>query len=216
MSSFEEKALIFSHWFRKLIDAEFSVADICKIVVEFGKEYETFDETSLLSISWMVQIMDNGDTVYQKANENRRCSVFGKMKAYPGRMYHWKLKIIEMTDFALNIGVIEANKISDNVLKDLWNRSFGYSYFAVNCYFYHYGKGETPIYKTYGEECGKGDLRFDIWLDLRQNKHELSFGRNDKTFGKAADMEQTTSYRLVIGMFGEPKKIRIISLDITR
>ena len=29
----------------------------------------------------------------------------------------------------------------------------------------------------------------DIWLDLRDNKNELSFAKNDKRYGKAADVK---------------------------
>ena len=44
MASRVDRLMIIEHWFRLLISNDFCIDDIGKIMIEFGNEYEEFDD----------------------------------------------------------------------------------------------------------------------------------------------------------------------------
>ena len=74
-----------------------------------------------------------------------------------------------------------------------WNSSYGYSYYCHDGLIYH-----NKLSKSYADSYTSNDT-IDIWLDLK-TKYELSFSKNGKLFGKAADVSPNATYRLAIAM----------------
>ena len=209
MSTKEERELVFEHWFRILIGPSFSISDITRIINDFADQYEIFDQTLT---SFKIKIDHEGRICYNEGNSWDMKNTFGIITAKPGNMYHWKLKIIQMGDTFLNIGVIAAGEAVNHKNETWWNTEHGFSYFARSGGIY-----TASAFKRakYGDAYGKDDI-IHIWLDLRENKNELSFGKNDEKFGKAANVKESTNYRLAIGMFLATKKIEILSFEISK
>ena len=204
MSTDDERQLVVEYWFRILIGASISVSDISNIINEFGKVYDKFDpKLSSDSVTF-----ENNDSIIctNKEESWNVDNAFGTEVAKPGKMYHWKLKLLELGEKYLNVGIIEADKCKKDT-SDWWNYAYGFSYYTQDGNFYN------KNYITYGEECENNDI-IDIWLDLRENKNELSFARNDKQFGKAANTKDGTDYKLVIGAFALMKKVEILMFEI--
>ena len=206
MSTKQERLLVIEYWFRVLIDDCITIDDISNIINDFGNIQDKFDPE--LS-SDLVTIENDGTaiTLGEESGWNIH-NAFGTEVAKPGKMYHWKFKLLELGEKYLNIGIIEADKCNKDTT-DWWNHIFGFAYYIGSGNFWN-GNGGMP----YGEECEKNDI-IDIWLDLRDNKNELSFQRNDTKFGKAADLKDATDYKLVIGAFRSKKKVEILMFDIT-
>ena len=206
MSTAKQREMIFVYWFRLLIGADISVDDISKIVLAFGNEYEMFVEELCHR---KIKIENNGTLVYKVDDSRIQCNVFGFLTANPGRIYHWKLKVIERDDSNLNIGVIKADKCKDSLEVSWWNNSSGYSFYAYN------GK----IYNGYNgvQMCGSAYYANDIveiWLDLKDGKKELWFGTNGKRHETKAIVKDSTDYKLAIGMCRAVKKVELLSFDI--
>ena len=89
--------------------------------------------------------------------------------------------MIECENNEMNIGVIEIGAYINPQNVGWYVKKWGYSYYASSGNFWN---GEP---KTYGDDHGQGDI-IDVWLDLK-DKYELSFAKNDKKYGKAADMK---------------------------
>ena len=134
------------------------------------------------------------------------------MIATPNRKYHWQLKIIECSDTQLGIGVIQADKAESSLGEPWWNEKYGYVYFA------RHGSIVNGISRPYGDTYDEGDI-IDVWLDLKEDKNELSFAKNGKKFGKAANVEKATDYRLGIAMYcysiSYKKKMKLRLFEIT-
>ena len=207
MSSSEETLLIVAYWFRKLITFDISIQHISKIIMEFSKLYDRFDE--LLSDPSLT-IQDNGTLVLKTIEEgdfdyNDR-SAFGTVTTITGKKHHWRLKIFEIS--SINLGIIEADKHVNNQDVAWWCYCYGYSYWSGNGQTYHDGNRNA-----YGTCYGKHDI-IDMWLDLTQNKGQLFFAKNDEKFGKAFDVKESRDYRLAIAMYGSPNKLELLSFDI--
>ena len=52
--------------------------------------------------------------------------------------------------------------------------------------------------------------------DDLKDKFELSFSKNDKSFGKAANLKHNMEYRFAMCVDNEKASIEIISFEITR
>ena len=207
MSSSAQRKIIVEYWFRVLIGLDILVDDILKIALKFAKEYETFSNSSL-------RFEDDGRILCKTAYNGEECSTFGAVIAKPGHLYHWRIKVMEKKkDNHLNIGIIEANKFEYCLeVDDPWYITpYGYSYFAGDGFIYN--ETESNCYWPYGDAYGEDDI-IDIWLDLRDNKNELSFEKNNKKYGKAADVDSFKNYKLAIAMYGDEKKIGLMSFEI--
>ena len=205
MSTNEERELILEYWFRVLIGTDISIANISQITLEFADEYESFDPDLCQDLA---KIANEGKLIYKTIKKSVGCNAFGNIITTPDRIYHWKLKIIKCEDDQLNIGIIEADKAKHYLEANWWFSDCGYSYWAGDGHMYH--KYGVP----YGEKYGKDDI-IDVWLNLKENKYELSFAKNDKKYGKAATVEKLKEYRLAIGMYSGVKRIELLSFEIT-
>ena len=54
----EERQMIIEYWSRTLLSPSFSIADITKIMIEFGDQYEIFDNTAIAEK--LIKISDDG------------------------------------------------------------------------------------------------------------------------------------------------------------
>ena len=208
MSTKEQRQLVIEYWFRILIGECITIDDISNIINDFGNVYDKFDPDSS-SNSVTFENNDSMITFHQTTNSDT-CNVFGTEVAKPGKMYHWKLKLGELGEKYLNVGIIEADKCEvEQDSADWWNNAYGFAYYLVDGDIWNNGE-----FINYGEQCEMGDI-IVIYLDLRDNKYELSFARNDKKFGKAANMRHATEYKLVTGgSFTSTKKVEILMFEI--
>ena len=212
MSASEQRKIIVEYWFRVLIGSDISIDDILKIALRFAKEYEKFSYHPLLSEEALM-IEDDGRIVRKTTFNFQECNTFGTVTAKQSHLYHWKIKVMEMQDNFLNIGVVEANKCEQCLsTNNAWYfESFGYSYYAGDGKIYH--KKKLRSCWSYGDKYGVDDI-IDIWLDLRDNKNQLSFAKNEKKFGKAADVKDSTDYKLAISMYARQKKIELMLFEM--
>ncbi len=210
--STDERTLILEYWFRTLIGSEISFSDISSIIVEFANEYEMF-EPALCDMEG-IKIENDGKILHKIKSEQDwdDANAFGSFVAAPGKIYNWKLKVLPVEGKSIiytNIGIIEANAASESLHSSWFVHENGYSYFA--------GTGEIYNNNTwwdYGDRYGKNDI-IDICLDLK-NKKELSFAKNGKTLGKAADIKHDMGFRLAIGMDVDTQKIELLSFEILK
>ena len=110
------------------------------------------------------------------------------------------------------MGIIAADKCITNKTtnyKNCWNKDHGYSYWCISGQLYHRSVNGA---KDYGDPYDEGDI-IDIWLDLRDDKRELSYAKNDKTYGKAYDVKESTEYRLCVTVYGKKCKIELLSFE---
>ena len=90
------------------------------------------------------------------------------------------------------------------------------SFLVIVTYGYSYWSGNGKLYncqvKNYGDPYGQNDI-IDIWVDLRDDKRELFFAKNDKKYGviQLHDCE-SGEYKLAVAMYGEEKKIELLSI----
>ena len=187
-----QKRLIIEYWFRVLISDTFNFEDIAKCIADLAAEFEQFDSTL---IHEHFQMYDE----YQKASLNwqgfTRYSVFGVNIATEGRKYYWKIELCGTGGFrGFNIGVIEANKAKEHMETGWWGRSYGYSWYQNGQVF---NKKLSGGNKQYGQSYGRrGDI-IHVWLDMKENG-ELSFGKNERRYGKAFDIDCDKRYRLCV------------------
>ena len=209
MSSSQERVLIIGYWFRIFIARDFSIVDIAKIIKQFADECEQFDE----DLSHEVIKYENSNEIMwvESVKSYEKASAFGTMVATPGRRYHWKIHCLKMDRRTrLHFGIIKADKCDGMTEEYWWCKKFAYSYYRAGTI---YSGSIRRIYKDYGSKFEEGDI-IDIWLDLKEN-NDLSFGRNDKHFGKAFDVASDTEYRLAVGTNGRLDfKLNIIDFEI--
>ena len=199
MSAEYRRRMIVEYWFRVIIGSDISIENIVGIALKFAKDYEQFHAD--LSHT-QLKIENEGRVVVNETYSYSQHNAFGIMTAKPGNVYHWKIKIVESTSNNINIGIIEADKYAE-YLQDKtswWSQSDGYSYWATNGRFYH----ESSTGKPYGENYRVNDI-VHVYLDLSDGVNELSFGKNEKRFGKAANVKDSTNHKLGIAMSGEMK-----------
>ena len=188
---------------------DIGVADVLEIIIQFGDGFEGFDSSlshSLIKIE--DNINGNGKTLYKSEISWSDCNAFGLATARPGAIYHWKLKVCNAMDSYLNIGIMEANLISDYMDKAWISHRNGYSYYAVDGKIYNDNK-----WWGYGKKYAKHGTIIDIWLDLK-DKYQLSFAANDEKFGAASSVQPNTNFKLAIGIDGYPKKIKLLLFEI--
>ena len=204
----QRQFIVLEYWFRILVGSDISIEDIFKIILEFAKEYEKFTFIPSLSHD-SLKLEDDGRILSKTSYNHHECSTFGSIITKPGNSYHWKIKVIKMGDDHLNIGIIEADKceLSLETGNKWFSTSYGYSYWAGNGKVYHSSS------KNYGDAFGAGDV-IDIWLDLRDNKNALSFAKNDKCYGLAATVQESTDYKLAVTMRRQQKKIELLSFEM--
>ena len=53
-----------------------------------------------------------------------------------------------------------------------------------------------------------------MWLDLKDNKRELSFAKNGTKFGKAFNVKESTNYKFALTLSGAPYKIELLSFEM--
>ena len=199
----QERQIIVAHWFRKLISADISIQDMLRIIVKFSEVYEEFDK-SLSHKS--IKIEDDGMSLSKNDYGDR--TAFGIVVARTGKTYHWKLKVIESGDTDINIGIADKDKCKENDTGGWWYTKYGYSYWSYDGYIYHSNQD-----LEYGEEFGTGDI-IDMWLDLKDNKRELSFAKNEIKFGKAFDVKHSTDFKFALTMSGAPYKIELMCFEM--
>ena len=198
------------YWFRVLIGSDLSMDNIFKIALKFATEYEKFVFNEELS-NPALSVEEDGRVVRKVENNSKDCGTFGTVVAKPGHSYHWQIKVIEITGNHLNIGIVEAKEYEQCLKNDTYwyNRDYGYSYWAGDGKLYHANGGG----EDYGDPYEAGDI-IDLWLDLNKNVNELSFAKNNKKYGKAANVKESTEYKLGIAMYGDPKKIELLSFEM--
>ena len=214
-SSSHQRRLIIEYWFRVILYNDISIANISKIALDFGAEYETFDR----ALSYKGILIENGTLAFKEGKGWGDWSVFGIIVATAGNMYHWKIKLSaplerENAYISLNIGIIEADKC-EQYQKLSWWTEVGISYFS-SC-------GSIFLYDEVTKECkyheyGKGfeeedEIIMDIWLDIK-DKYELSFAKNDENYGKATDVKKSMEYRLAVSICDPATKAELLSFDI--
>ena len=205
MSDKKVRELIVEYWYRTLLSISLSIDDITKIIVEFGEEFERFEETLR---SKKVKIKDNGKLISQTKDEYHCHNAFGLFNATPGSKYHWKVQIKPgLFTFKANIGIIEANKCEESLPDLIWCCiGRGYAYYSHDGNIFH----DTFLGKKYGETYTDNDV-IDIRLDLKDD-YMVSWGKNGKDYGKGFDVKKETEYKLAVGMYYG--KVKLISLDI--
>lgn len=207
MATKEQKNLIFEYWFRVVIGTDIAVQNIAKIVIEFAHEYELFDASLTYGSP---EIEDDGKVFETK---NSFSEAFGSMNAVPGAKYHWRIKVINCGFGELNLGIIQKDAMNlaanENEYDGFWVIPGGYSYYAGDGGIWNDNQG-----KDYGQAYDDGDM-IDIWLDL-QDAFQLSFGKNDTKYGKAADMKKDTEYKLAVSVFYQHGKVEISEFEVYR
>lgn len=199
-----ERQMIFEYWLRVLLEIEITIEDIAKIALSYADEYEAFDAD--LCDDVFIRIEDEGKTMFKYKANYTFSNGFGTFSANPGRSYHWKLKVIVDLGSDLNIGIIKANECENTITSNFSAEGYGYSYYAGGRMRHDFEN------KRYGNKYGQGDI-IDIWLDLTKYKNTLSFGVNDEKF-RNIKVAGVTDYKLAIGMYGLPKKIKLLSFEI--
>ena len=90
-----------------------------------------------------------------------------------------------------NIGVASKTMID----KDEFNEHFwkfgcnGYSYYGTDGNFWYEGTSNK-----FGDTYEEGDV-IEIWLDLRNDKNDSSFAKNDMKYGIAAVVTENIDYK---------------------
>eukprot|EP01084_Bolivina_argentea_P288927 496012_1 len=146
-----------------------------------------------------------GGSVMSTTESKSVMAAFGSFEcSEEGRIYHWKIQILEGND--VNLGVIFSDQCKKNRKQMWWLAEEGYSYWGQDGQIYHSDK-----YKKYGDTYGAGDI-IDVWLNLK--KYNISFAKNDEKYGKAFKVKKEQKYRFGVGLSGHPHKLQIIQFDI--
>ena len=211
-ASTTEIALVFSYWFRVVIGDYISVRDLATIICDFTYETEQFNQ----AISgMMINVSDNGKYISNKKRMGRGGNGYGDCIATPDRAYHWKLKVIKRKDAELYIGLIEANKCEEYKSTDLNTSAQGYSYL------FSAAARRSVLDNRKGIAYGRvyqSDV-IDIFLDLREGSmyKDIVFFKKNMHISKVTrvmKVKSMTAYRLVIGMWNNSKKVKLISFGI--
>lgn len=208
MSTVEQKALIFEYWCRVLLESDIAVNDISKITAQFADDYDEFVPSLCHQF---LKVEKDSKSIYKTRHKNSGCNAFGNVIAKIGNKYHWKCLVIDVgKDKQLNIGIVPAGECTINNLETyFWNKSYGYSYHANSGRLWNGGREIEP-----SKECttyGNGDI-IDMWLDLREDVNELTFAKNGTEIDKTKIHRD--AYKLAIGLYGNEKKLELLSFDI--
>ena len=196
-----QKELIIEYWCRKLLCVSYSIQDIAKIIIEFGKEYDEFDPS--LSSEDMRFADDNLTAFFSEDSHEFMLMTTGIATANPGAKYNWKIKLME-EGTEPNIGIMEAEQ-SDKKDTFFFSKPSGFSYYQDgNLY------NVRKIGDQYGPELKKDDV-VEICLDLKEN-YDLSFVVNEVKLAKAFDVKHHTPYKLAISMYAG--KVSLISYTV--
>ena len=154
-----KQQMIIEYWYRIILNLNYSIDNIWKIITEFAKEYERFDT----KFCYKGLIIESEGLIIGKISTNRSeaQSGFGSIIAKSGLKYHWKIKYIKgksLTD--INLGIIEYNKYKENLRDMWWNKKYGFSYYCKSGLIYNLES------KKYGDKYTIGDI-IDIWVDLK-------------------------------------------------
>ena len=106
-----------------------TVKDIINIILKFANEYDRF----LIykeSGGGSLKVEHEGTSVKKIDHSHKRVTTFGEIIAQSGYQYHWKIKILEMSN-GINIGVIEEDKYMDIVNCNTAFHMVDYEYYAV-------------------------------------------------------------------------------------
>ena len=185
-------------------------AMINTICILYFREYETFDKdliSQLLTVdSEYKYISSDNDT----NGPIFSASAFGSNICVKGRKYYWMIKIEEGTELiskSINIGIIENDAAKKNEI-GWYFESYGYSYHNNGS---TWNKGcSGGITKMYGDFMNVGDI-IHVWLDLKDS-NTLSYGKNDKHYGVAFDIDNDKEYRLAVQL--QNAKISIQNFDV--
>ena len=154
----------------------------------------------------LISIENNGITSICKGKSSGRVqSAFGKLIVCPGMKYYWKIKLIEIEDGCLCIGVVESDK-PFMATSLWWNKSWGYAYYCSAGHLFN------DDWRKYGEELSNNGDIIEIWLDLKDD-YTMSYAGNCKSYGIAFDMNKSTKYRLAIGMWKSAKRIELLQFE---
>ena len=188
MATKEQSQMIIEYWMRILTQNSFSIDDIAQLMMEFGAEYDEFDPSTS---NKDMKYKDNNLTVQLPSyTTGSGKSAYGLIDATPGRIYYWKLKLIEECRY-VNIGIIKSDKLDPN--QGFWRSGPRY-----------YQRGDIDATHKYGPTLTKNDV-VEMCLDLK-DKGELSFIVNGKDLGKIPyDIEATSTYKLAIGYYTQGK-----------
>ena len=192
------REIIVGYWFRTLISYDISIDSISKIIISFSQIYEQFVDHDSHG-GEMVTIDSDGKVLSCKYQAGY--TAMGSIVTANGYKYHWTLKIIAM-EYDIYTGITDIAK----------NWDYTYAWWS-------YGglrrREEGQVNNNYANDEGYGENHtVHIWLDLSDDKRELSFGRNDQDFGKAFDVT-STQYKLAILIYGTTE-LEIIDFEITK
>ena len=204
----ETKRAITDYWFRSLMKhcSHISIQNLSKIIVEYGAICEKFDESF---IDNSIILKQGGLSLIKPSSAYNGYTGFGSITAVFGQKYHWRIKLTECDDIDpdVHIGIIAADKCKAND-DNWWNTDYGYSYWSDDGMIYHNNND-----KQYGDNYGKHDI-IDIFLDLQNNKKELSFAKNNQNYGKAHDVKESMEYKLVITIYGNSYKVELMTFEL--
>ena len=193
----QKRALILEYWFRVVMGSDVSIKDISKIVLRFADPYEAFDK----STNWGIKVEKSGTLLSKLELTLNWLNVYGTVIAKEAALYHWQLKVIDFDEpSGLNIGIATAN-------------TRHYQGWAPSSYLYCNEDGKLwheSRRNDYGDSFGKGDI-IHVWLNLKDNLNEIYFGKNDKRYKKAGNVECSAGYKLQVAIWGIPNAIELVS-----
>ena len=146
--------------------------------------------------------VDQGGSLIRTTEDKSVMCAFGSIEcSEEGKIYQWKVQIIEGND--VNLGVIFSETCKKNKKQMWWLADEGYSYWGDDGQIYHSDK-----YKKYGAKYGAGDV-IDVILNLK--KYNVSFAKNGEKYGKAFKVNKEKGYRLGVGVSGGGHVLQLIS-----
>ena len=152
-----------------------------------------------------IEISKGGSLIRTTESKSVMCA-FGSIEcSEEGRIYQWKIQILEGND--VNLGVIFSDTCKKNKKQMWWLADEGYSYWGDDGQIYHSDK-----YKKYGEKYGAGDI-IDVILNLK--KYNVSFAKNGDKYGKAFKVNKEKGYRLGVGISGGGHVLQLIKFTIS-
>ena len=209
MSNRRQRELIIEYWYRALLSISYSLNDIVKIIIEFGKIMDRFDKELVHKSITMNHDGSELSKIKQfKKQTMANSNAFGTFTATPGRIYRWKLKMMKIVDktsyLDVDIGVIEADEAT-SLYKRWCCYADGYSY-NKNGKIYHYSYAGT----SYGQQYTENDI-IDVLLDLKA-AYDISWQRNGNIFGKGFDVKKEKDYKLAVGI--HCGNVKLIAFEI--
>merc|ERR1712154_140969 len=146
-------------------------------------------------------VVENGGSVLRTTESKSVVCGFGSFECNEvGKVYHWKVQIVEGND--VNLGVILSDHCKKNKKQMWWLADEGWSYWGDDGQIYHSDK-----YKKYGDTYGEGD-EIDIWLNLK--KYNISWAKNGEKYGKGFKVNKKQSYRFGVGFSEHPHTVEML------